>query len=400
MIDHLFKIKGVVQHYSWGGYDYIPDLLGIENKDHQPFAEYWLGAHPNHPSKIGAGELTLSELIRQQPASLLGKAVSEQFSSLPFLFKILDVRQMLSIQVHPSKESAIKEFALENEKGIPVNAPNRNYKDENHKPELMVALGDFWLLHGFKSEAKLKEVLLQKPGFHSLLKLFGEHDYRALYEEVMTMDQEMVDSILGPVLEPLIPRYNSGQLDKGSEDFWAARAVSTFCKNGHYDRGIFSIYFFNLVHLKKGEGIFQPQGMPHAYLEGQNVEVMANSDNVLRAGLTDKHIDVKELLKHVDFRATFPDILKAKSDFSNTYHSPAREFELHAYRFNGQQEQVVAHSPEIWFLLSGSARVKSNDVKLELNKGEAVFLAPEAGLSIDSDHGELFRCIVPMEVKN
>jgi mannose-6-phosphate isomerase len=307
---------------------------------------------------------------------------------------------MLSIQVHPSKESAIKEFALENEKGIPVNAPNRNYKDENHKPELMVALGDFWLLHGFKSEAKLKEVLLQKPGFHSLLKLFGEHDYRALYEEVMTMDQEMVDSILGPVLEPLIPMYNSGQLDKGSEDFWAARAVSTFCKNGHYDRGIFSIYFFNLVHLKKGEGIFQPQGMPHAYLEGQNVEVMANSDNVLRAGLTDKHIDVKELLKHVDFRATFPDILKAKSDFSNTYHSPAREFELHAYRFNGQQEQVVAHSPEIWFLLSGSARVKSNDIKLELNKGEAVFLAPEAGLSIDSDHGELFRCIVPMEVKN
>ena len=400
MIDHLFKIKGVVQHYSWGGYDYIPDLLGIENKARQPFAEYWLGAHPNHPSKVERGELPLSELIRQQPASLLGKAVSEQFSSLPFLFKILDVRQMLSIQVHPSKESAIKEYALENEKGIPVNAPHRNYKDENHKPELMVALGDFWLLHGFKSEAKLKEVLLQKEGFNSFLKLFGEHDYRALYEEVMTMDQEKVDSILGPILEPLIPRYNSGQLHKGSEDFWAARAVSTFCKNGHYDRGIFSIYFFNLVYLKKGEGIFQPQGMPHAYLEGQNVEVMANSDNVLRAGLTDKHIDVKELLKHVDFRATFPNILEANSDYANTYHSPAREFELHAYQFTGQQEQVVAHSPEIWFLLAGSARVKSKDVNLELNRGDAVFLAPGAGVSIDSGNGELFRCIVPMEAKN
>jgi mannose-6-phosphate isomerase len=400
LVHSLFKIKGVVQHYSWGGYEFIPALLGIDNAGQQPFAEYWLGAHPNHPSTIEGTEVSLSELIREQPGKVLGTSVSKHFSSLPFLFKILDVRQMLSIQVHPSKESAIKEFALENEKGIPVNAPHRNYKDENHKPELMVALGDFWLLHGFKNEIRLKEILQAKPEFHFLLSIFGENNYKALYEAVMTMEQEKVDAILSPLLQPLLPMYESGQLQKSSEDFWAARAVSTFCKDGHYDRGIFSIYFFNLIHLKKGEGIFQPQGMPHAYLEGQNVEVMANSDNVLRAGLTDKHIDVKELLKHVDFKATIPAVLPAENDFAVTYNSPAQEFELHAYQFKGQKEIISSQSPEIWFLLSGTARVTAKEETIEMKRGEAVFLGSGEEVTIESGNGEVFRCIVPVEVKN
>jgi mannose-6-phosphate isomerase len=400
LVHSLFKIKGVVQHYSWGGYEFIPALLGIDNAGQQPFAEYWLGAHPNHPSTIEGTEVSLSELIREQPGKVLGTSVSKHFSSLPFLFKILDVRQMLSIQVHPSKESAIKEFALENEKGIPVNAPHRNYKDENHKPELMVALGDFWLLHGFKNEIRLKEILQAKPEFHFLLSIFGENNYKTLYEAVMTMEQEKVDAILSPLLQPVLPMYESGQLQKSSEDFWAARAVSTFCKDGHYDRGIFSIYFFNLIHLKKGQGIFQPQGMPHAYLEGQNVEVMANSDNVLRAGLTDKHIDVKELLKHVDFKATIPAVLPAENDFAVTYNSPAQEFELHAYQFKGQKEIISSQSPEIWFLLSGTARVTAKDETIEMKRGEAVFLGSGEEVTIESGNGEVFRCIVPVEVKN
>ena len=400
MVQGLFKIKGVVQHYSWGGYEFIPALLGIDNAGQKPFAEYWLGAHPNHPSSIEGTEVSLSEWIREQPGKILGTAVSKHFSSLPFLFKILDVRQMLSIQVHPSKESAIKEFAVENEKGIPVNAPHRNYKDENHKPELMVALGDFWLLHGFKNEIRLKEILQAKPEFNFLLSIFGENNYKALYEAVMTMEQEKVDAVLSPLLQPLLPMYESGQLQKSSEDFWAARAVTTFCKDGHYDRGIFSIYFFNLLHLKRGEGIFQPQGMPHAYLEGQNVEVMANSDNVLRAGLTDKHIDVKELLKHVDFKATIPAVLPAENDFAVTYKSPAQEFELHAYQFKGQKEFISSQSPEIWLLLSGTARVTGKEETIEMKRGEAVFLGSGEEVTIESGNGEVFRCIVPVEVKN
>src|SRR2546423_2784714 len=159
-----FKLNGIVQHYSWGGYDFIPGMLGIPNKEHKPFAEYWLGAHPNFPAKIiNDKNLALNEFVASNPTGVLGKEIAQAFGSLPYLFKVLDVRQMLSIQVHPDKKSAEKEFQLENEKGIALNAPNRNYKDENHKPELMVALGDFWLLHGFKSSEALLNLLQTIP---------------------------------------------------------------------------------------------------------------------------------------------------------------------------------------------------------------------------------------------
>src|SRR5579875_75422 len=138
----IYNLKGVVQHYSWGGFDFIPNLLNIENKEHKPFAEYWLGAHPNHPSKTDEG--LLNEIVESN-SEILGDAVANKFGSLPYLLKVLDVRQMLSIQVHPSKEEAKKGFEEENKKQIPLNAFNRNYKDQNHKPEAMVALGDFYL---------------------------------------------------------------------------------------------------------------------------------------------------------------------------------------------------------------------------------------------------------------
>jgi mannose-6-phosphate isomerase len=397
----LFKIKGVVQHYSWGGYDFIPQLLGIENKEHKTFAEYWLGAHPNHPSLIENSNEKLAAYIGADASEVLGENVVRKFSSLPFLFKILDVRQMLSIQVHPSKESAALGFAEENKKNIPVTAPNRNYKDENHKPELMVALSDFWLLHGFKKEEKLKETLQAIPGFELLLDIFNTKGYKGLYEEVMNMSQEKVNDILKPIVEKTIPLYQNNELQKDQEDFWAARAALNFCKDENYDRGIFSIYFFNLVHLKKGEGIFQPQGMPHAYLEGQNVEVMANSDNVLRAGLTDKHIDVPELMKHVEFSPTVPNVLSPASAFHRIFASPAEEFELHQYRLHQGQEIIETTTAEIWLLLSGKATVEDEEGQLELAKGESFFAKAGTDFTIKSfAEVELFRVLVPNVTKN
>ncbi|HVK96755.1 MAG TPA: mannose-6-phosphate isomerase, class I, partial [Flavisolibacter sp.] len=322
----VFKINGVVQHYSWGGYEYIPSLLGIENKEQKPFAEYWLGAHPNHPSIITGSSKNVHEYLQENSEALLGKRVAQQFSSLPYLFKVLDVRQMLSIQVHPNKVSAEKGFDEENKKDIPVSAANRNYKDKNHKPEMMIALGDFWLLHGFKSEAAIIETIDSIPEFSFLRNVFNTRGYKGLYEAVMNLPQEKVDEILAPVMNRILPDFESGALDKNNPNYWAAKAVINFCKNESYDRGIFSIYFFNLLHLKKGEGIFQPAGLPHAYLEGQNIEVMANSDNVLRAGLTDKHIDVKELNKHVVFEETIPNIYSPSGATVEKFETPASEF--------------------------------------------------------------------------
>ena len=178
---HLYLLHGKVQHYSWGGFEFIPRLLGTVNNGQKPFAEYWLGAHPNFPGVVTAhnNELPLNEFIQQRRSEILGDEVVRQFGSLPFLLKVMDIRRMVSIQVHPSKASAKIGFARENEKGIPVTAAHRNYKDDNHKPELMVALSDFWLLHGFKPAPQLLETLTAIPEFSFLEEEFEKGGYKA-----------------------------------------------------------------------------------------------------------------------------------------------------------------------------------------------------------------------------
>lgn len=393
----LYRLRGVVQHYSWGGSAFIPELIGQENREQKPFAEYWLGAHPNAPATLENEESTsLFQAIKNSPEALLGKRAAKDFGTLPYLFKILDVRQMLSIQVHPSIESAVKGYSEENEKGIPLTAPHRNYKDQNHKPELMAALGDFWLLHGFKDQEGIRRIFETVPELSSLQSEFDTNGYKGLYEKVMTLPQEEVDAILNPLLQKIVPQYDAGSLPKSSEHFWAARAVKTFCKDAHYDRGIFSIYFFNLLHLKEGEGIYQPAGLPHAYLEGQNVEVMANSDNVLRAGLTDKHIDVPELMKHVKFEATIPAIIPARADKEQVYTTPAAEFELSKFTL-ADAAFFVAESATIVFVTEGKIRVSTEEKELVLRRGEAALVAGSQSFELKPDEGTavVFAVTVP-----
>ncbi len=396
----IYSLKGKVQHYSWGGYEFIPQLLSIANNDKKPFAEYWLGAHPNYPSAIEANgsEILLNEFIDQNKEEVLGISVAKQFNSLPYLLKVLDVRQMLSIQVHPGKEPAEAGYKQENEAGIPLTAPNRNYKDDNHKPELMVALSNFWLLHGFKPEAQLLETLSAIPDFSFMVEEYNSGGYRSLYERIMIMEQEEVNKILEPVISRILPLYKNGELLKSGESFWAARAADTFCKNGNYDRGIFSIYLFNLVHLKKGEGVFQPAQLPHAYLEGQNVEIMANSDNVLRAGLTEKHIDVAELIRHVRFEETIPFILGAHAEVSEElqFATPVPEFELYQYRLKNSNVSLSSTSAEIVLVLDGNVHIESFSERLSLSKGEAAFITSGTVYQlIAPDAAEVFRAAVP-----
>jgi mannose-6-phosphate isomerase len=390
----IFKLKGQVQHYSWGGYDFIPGLLGVKNQDSKPFAEYWLGAHPNFPSFLDDGT-ALDQFIEQHPSAL---GNGSTFKSLPFLLKVLDVRQMLSIQVHPDKKNAEAGFAFEEQQGIPRNAAHRNYKDDNHKPELMVALGDFWLLHGFKSESLLQRTLGSEPAFEELVSLFQIGGYKKLYQTVMEWDQHKVDQLLSPLMDRILPLYDEGKLERSSSHFWAARAVKTFCTNAQYDRGIFSIYFFNLLHLKKGQGIYQAAGLPHAYLEGQNVELMANSDNVLRAGLTDKHIDIAELMKHTRFEATHPQVLDDTS-VNGKFDPPVKEFGLHKYNGISGNIKLESHSPEIWLVMEGEMEIRES--KVSAKRGEALFVP--AGRTVNVQTGPssvLFRAFVPHGGKN
>jgi len=378
-MERIYKLKGVVQHYSWGGTNYLPELLGLSNEENKPHAEYWLGAHPKSPAVIDEQNLSLHDFIKAHPAETLGEQVQSKFGSLPYLFKILDVKNMLSIQVHPSKAAAEEEFEKEERSGIALGAPNRNYKDRNHKPELMVALSDFWLLHGFKKEEDVQEILRSVPELTFLLPIFGDGDYEALYQRVMTMPQEEVDAVLGPLLDRIVPAYKQNTLQKSSADFWAARAALTFCKDDHVDRGIFSVYLFNLLHLTKGEAIYQAAEMPHAYLEGQNVEVMANSDNVLRAGLTDKHVDVPELMKHVKFEATRPNILSADQKSEQSFDAPVEEFHLKKYQPGGPIS-VPIKTATIVFATEGAGSFGGGRNTTEIKRGEALLLLPDGDL--------------------
>jgi mannose-6-phosphate isomerase class I len=178
----VLPLHGVVQHYDWGGYDFIPKLLGIANSERKPFAELWMGAHPKAPATADVAGLAmpLDQLIAEVPDRILGPSASARFGGrLPYLFKVLDVASMLSIQVHPTKEQAAAGFARENAAGIDLGAAERNYKDDNHKPEVAVAVTDFWMLHGFRPLEQIAEALRKVPELCSIMPDFSARLVRA-----------------------------------------------------------------------------------------------------------------------------------------------------------------------------------------------------------------------------
>lgn len=356
----IYKLTGTVKHYDWGGFSFIPSLLQIVNEKKEPFAEYWMGIHPLGMSMIETGGSAPDKLSLIAP-------------DLPFLLKVLDVKEMLSIQVHPSKEAAALEFDRENEAGIPLDAPNRCYKDANHKPELMVALSDFWLLHGFKQTDELVEKLTKVSALNKLLPVFKESGYAGLYKFLMELPQYDVNELLQPLIDEIVPLYNADELITSQEEYWAAKAALKFSnENNNIDRGIFSIFIFNLIHLKKGEGVFQASGVPHAYLKGQNVEIMANSDNVLRGGLTTKHIDVKELMKHIKCEPTLPAIITGVlREDERAYPVTVPDFTLSVFEMN--KGDIFSFDPKaISFLLltEGVVEIDDEQTVVKLQKGD------------------------------
>ncbi len=354
MTPPVFPLRGIPQHYEWGGYEFIPELLGIGNRERRPYAELWIGAHPKAPSiaVLGEKERALQDVL---PAPL------------PYLMKILDARQMLSIQAHPNKAQAEAGFARENAMGIPLDAPQRNYKDANHKPEVHVALTEFWMLHGFR---EMSEVEFFADRYPELRGLDLKDGVRGVYEAAMTMPQAEVDRILNP----LLARLEEQQPTKMDPAYWALRAARDFpAAGGGRDRGIFSCFLLNLLHLRPGEGTYQPAGVLHAYLEGTNVELMANSDNVLRGGLTPKHVDVVELLATLSFESGPAQIMRGEglSPAERVYRTEAEEFELSCVTVTDEigYADCASMGPEAWIALEGSARLESETTAVEMERG-------------------------------
>lgn len=376
-VEPVFPLRGAVQHYEWGGYDFIPNLLGVPNPRQEPFAELWIGAHPKAPSTalLAEGERPLNELLAEP---------------LPYLFKVLDARQMLSIQAHPTKQQAEQGFARENAAGIPLNAPQRNYKDSNHKPEVHVALTEFWMLHGFRTLEGIMDQFRRHPELSALGAPTG---LRELYTTAMTLPQPQVDAILSP----LLARIEAENPPKSSPAYWALRAARGFPRaNGERDRGIFSCFLLNLVRLNPGEGTYQPAGVLHAYLEGVNVELMANSDNVLRGGLTPKHVDVDELLRTLTFEGGEPQVLKgeAVSQAERVYRTPAAEFELSRIALEpGTAHTAAARGPEAFIVLEGAAALNG----IQLRRGSIAFAQSGSAYLIEAESpAVLFKAAVPV----
>jgi mannose-6-phosphate isomerase len=398
--EKLYKLQGKILHYAWGGNAFLPSFLGMPNGQQQPFAEYWMGAHPSAPSELvtASGKIRLDELIRTDPAAVLSKAVSERFGELPYLFKVQDVKEILSVQVHPSKAEAEKGFNREETAGIPRNAPQRNYKDRNYKPEMLVALSEFWLLHGFKQKSDIEATLGSIHEFKVLLPYYKREGLKALYGMVMEMKQTEINALLRGLVKREIRRKNDGLLTKDMPGWWVAKLYQSKADVQDIDRAVFSIYLFNIVKLNPGEGLFQGAGIPHSYLEGQDIELMANSDNVLRAGLTPKHIDVPELIKHTSFEPLTPAVLHGIPGMAGeaVYPSFVPDFGLSKIDLSpGAAYTNTADSFEILVVTEGGAVVNNS---LVLKRGEAVAALAGGNYTIEaSGHCTLFRAFVPRE---
>ena len=407
-----------VQHYAWGGTLFIPALLGVENPAGEPWAELWMGAHPRGPAEaeVEGTRIPLDRLIAAEPWLLLGPDAALHFAGrLPYLFKVLDVRVMASLQAHPDRAQAAEGFARENAAGVPLAAPERNYRDDNHKPEVQVALTDLWMLHGFRPLEEIADALAAEgelaplaAGLEGRTAAAGRDPaarsavLRDLYARIMTMSQGEVNALIGPLLPGWAAAEAQGTLGKDRHAFWALRAARTFGRpDGSQDRGIIAMFLLNLLHLKPGQGSFQPAGTLHSYLEGANVELMANSDNVLRGGLTEKHVDIPELLATLDFHDGRPPILegRAASETGREYETPVEEFALERIEvtpgtpFSGGRE----HSADSLVVVEGAASVIAGGRALALPRGACALLPAGLAYSVAarSPRAVLFKAGVP-----
>lgn len=393
-MNRLLKLQNVIQPYAWGSHTGIAELLGQSVPSAQPQAELWMGAHPKAPSKAryqGRWQ-SLDCLIRQDPAAAIGKSAVARFGPrLPFLFKVLAVERPLSIQAHPSKEMALDGFVRENTLGIDLAAPHRNYRDDRHKPECVCALTPFHALCGFRPATEILDLLEpvwpvdRRDGLHCLSRPDpSDNDLQSFFVHLTRMAPHRRADLVSRAAAAA-----DGLKHKHKAYQWAVRLNSVYPG----DVGVLAPMLLHLIELKPGQALFLPAGRLHAYLGGLAIEIMANSDNVLRGGLTPKHIDVDELLRVLDFEAHPLQLLKPRAigPTEHAYPCPAEEFLLSAIRIAVRNGHVIPSrktSPEILLCVEGAARFlwTGSGHGLDIKKGESVFVpAAVSGYEIQGE---------------
>ncbi|MES9540544.1 mannose-6-phosphate isomerase, class I [Actinomadura sp. NPDC000600] len=362
-----------IRPYDWGSRTALPELLGVEPTG-RPQAELWAGAHPAAPSRVDG--TPLGALIDRDPVGMLGTACVDRFGpTLPYLLKVLAVERPLSLQVHPTAAQAEAGFAQEEAQGTPADDPTRTYKDPFHKPEMVCALTEFHGLCGFRDPAETAD-LLEDLKVPELDPWIGTLRTAPPAEALRTVLTQMLDERSRAVQDAVEPALTGVYAD-------IARAHPG-------DPGVLAALLLDHVRLKPGEALFLGAGVPHSYLGGLAIEVMANSDNVVRCGLTGKHIDVPELMRVVEFAPSKPHRVEPTAD--RRYRTAAEEFTLVRHDLTETPEALPAGLPQTLLCLEGEARLTA-DPALVLTRGQAAFIPAGAPATRLTGHGTLYRAL-------
>ena len=379
----LYNLQNPIQNYAWGSTTALTELFGIANPNQEPQAEVWMGTHPNGCSTVvvDGQPVLLSKLISDAPEKVLGEQTYKAFGGLPYLLKLLAAEQPLSVQVHPEKSKAQAGFNREMEQGIPLGASYRNFKDANHKPELVYALTPYLAMNAFRPVAEIVE-LFEQSGCTQLLdrvaNLKSTPDAQHLqdfFHYILSLTGDEQQDALGQLLDNVA---NKGCDENTRLAFKTVAMLEQFYP---WDIGLFSPLFLNVIELAPGEAMFLQAETPHAYLRGTGVEIMASSDNVLRAGLTPKHIDVEELIANTRFESIPATELLTKPVLTGNvarFPVPVDDFKFEIVALNDVSTDTchrqTVSSAEMLLAIAGEITVQINGTALSLKAGESAFV--------------------------
>ena len=426
----MHRLHNTVKNFEWGSTDAIPAILGTV-PDGTPCAELWLGAHPVSPSRLDVGHTrtqapldrqnrlggqatagsvateaeprpgpNLIEYLAGDPEGLLGHDSLESFGArLPFLLKVLSASKALSIQVHPNSEQARAGFAAEEEAGPALDAPNRNFKDASAKPELIYALTDFHALTGFRPRKAVRatfERMLSQPltppsldvlgAIIGALKSFSESKALSRAVEIILSDPRtsgLVDEVAAHGMDEL----PAGHISRSGSAVDPAQTFSELVTDYPHDPGALVGLMLNRVHLQPGEALTMDAGVLHAYLFGTGIEIMASSDNVVRGGLTSKHVDIEQLATITEFRSGAPRMVEP--DHSGMLLGPTDDFALQALRCP-RMTTVERRGAAIALCTAGTVTLSSLGSTLTLERGQSAFIAANEPTVTADGHGDLF----------
>jgi mannose-6-phosphate isomerase len=376
----MWQLMNTVRHYPWGSRTVIPELLGEQSPADRPYAELWMGAHPDAPSVLSDGT-PLDKAIAQRSEALLGPEVRERFGDrLPFLMKVLAAEQPLSLQAHPTNEQAQAGFAAEEAAGVPRDDSTRTFKDPFHKPELLLALTPFEALCGFRPVEESLHCLakLQVPELKPTIAALARGGLRAAIPQLLALPPEHRAALVSAVAVAAARFVAAHDPEFINTYRWAASLAETYPG----DPGVVISLMCNHLKLAPGEAVFLPAGNLHAYLSGAGVEVMASSDNVLRGGLTGKHVDLAALIEVLDFTdGRVPVIHPVLGPGGLRYPVPVEDFDLTRIQLDGQSGALTTRGPQVLLCTEGTAVLSSADRELTVAQGQSAFVPAGAPVS-------------------